>query len=85
MDAHIKAVWPEGHRLAQRINFRFPQFVPTDLAVLIPQASSEGVEIMNGTMQWDPNVRLSAAKCLQHPYFANSIHQCCTKMFIYLW
>jgi protein kinase len=64
--------WPEGHRLAGRINFRFPQFVPTDLETLIPQASKEGIELMLGTMQWDPNNRISCARCLQHPYFATS-------------
>jgi len=67
-----QAAWPEGHRLAGRINFRFPQFVPTDLKTLIPQASEEAVEVMNGMMMWDPNNRMSCAKCLQHPYFANS-------------
>jgi protein kinase len=66
------AQWPEGHRLAGRINFRFPQFVATDLETLIPQASKEAVEMMIGTMQWDPNNRYSAARCLQHPYFATS-------------
>merc|ERR1719408_718988 len=67
-----QAAWPEGHRLAGRINFRFPQFVATDLETLIPQASKEAVEVMMGTLQWDPNNRMSAARCLQHPYFANS-------------
>jgi len=68
-----QTAWPEGHRLAGRINFRFPQFVPTDLETLIPQAGREGIELMMGTMQWDPNTRMSAASCLKHPYFATSV------------
>lgn len=67
-----QALWPEGHRLAGRINFKFPQFVPTDLGTLVPQASKEAIEVMMGTMAWDPNNRFSCARCLQHPYFANS-------------
>jgi len=67
-----QVAWPEGHRLAGRINFRFPQFVPTDLESIVPQASKEGIELMMGTMQWDPNNRFSCAKCLAHPYFATS-------------
>jgi len=67
-----QALWPEGHRLAGKISFRFPQFVQTDLATLVPQASREAIEVMLGTMQWDPNHRMSCAKCLQHPYFAAS-------------
>jgi protein kinase len=65
-----QSAWPDGYRLAAKINFKFPRFVPTDLGTLVPQASPEGLELMNGSMQWDPNSRLSAARCLQHPYFA---------------
>jgi len=72
MGTPSQAQWPEGHRLAGRINFRFPQFVATDLETLVPQASKEAIEMMVGSMQWDPNNRMSAARCLQHPYFAAS-------------
>jgi len=64
--------WPEGHRLAGKINFRFPRCVATDLGTLVPQAGPDALDCMNGSMQWDPNHRLSAARCLQHPYFASS-------------
>jgi protein kinase len=66
------SAWPDGHKMASRINFRFPQFVPTALETLVPQAGNEAIELMTGTMQWDPNNRYSAARCLQHPYFATS-------------
>lgn len=61
--------WPDGHKLASKIGFRFPTFSPTSLEQLIPNASPEGVAIMNGMMAWDPNKRLSAAKTLAHAYF----------------
>lgn len=62
--------WPEGHRLAGKINFKFPRFSATDLGTLVPQASQDALNLMNGTMQWDPNNRFSAQRCLQHAYFA---------------
>eukprot|EP00927_Polykrikos_kofoidii_P001000 TRINITY_DN10365_c0_g1_i1.p1 TRINITY_DN10365_c0_g1~~TRINITY_DN10365_c0_g1_i1.p1 ORF type:complete len:458 (-),score=77.91 TRINITY_DN10365_c0_g1_i1:312-1685(-) len=61
--------WAEGHKLAAQIGFRWPQFVPTSLQTLIPMAGKEGIDIMNGMMQWDPAKRLSASRCLQHPFF----------------
>lgn len=67
------ANWPEGLKLAAQIGFRFPQFVPTKLEVLIPQANTDGVSIMNAMLTWDPNKRLSTAKVLQHPYFEASM------------
>lgn len=65
-------LWPEGLRLAGKINFRFPRFTATDLSTLVPQAGADGIELMVGSMSWDPQHRLSASKCLQHPYFATS-------------
>lgn len=62
--------WAEGQKLAARINFRFPACVPTDLAVLVPQADPQAIELMRATMKWDPNERFSCARCLQHPYFS---------------
>eukprot|EP00747_Dinoflagellata_sp_TGD_P167651 gnl/TRDRNA2_/TRDRNA2_192400_c0_seq1.p1 gnl/TRDRNA2_/TRDRNA2_192400_c0~~gnl/TRDRNA2_/TRDRNA2_192400_c0_seq1.p1 ORF type:complete len:467 (+),score=89.34 gnl/TRDRNA2_/TRDRNA2_192400_c0_seq1:101-1501(+) len=61
--------WQEGYKLASQIGFRFPQFVPTKLEQLIPQAGSEGIAIMYAMMHWDPNKRFSAQRCLQHPFF----------------
>jgi hypothetical protein len=34
--------WPEGMRLAGQMQFRFPQFVPTPMSQVIPNASPEG-------------------------------------------
>jgi len=61
--------WPEGYKLASQLGFRWPQFVPTKLETLITNAGPEGVQLMYGMMPWDPNKRLSAAKCLSHPFF----------------
>lgn len=64
--------WPEGHKLAAKIGFKFPQFVPTKLGTLIPNASHEGVDIMERQLKWDPAKRLSVSQLLQHGYFATA-------------
>lgn len=61
--------WQEGHKLAAKIGFRFPTFVPTRLETLVPDASDDAVNLMYGLMPWDPSKRFSTAKCLQHSYF----------------
>jgi len=61
--------WPEGFKLAAQMGYRFPQFVPTRLETLVPQANPEGIQLMQAMMHWDPNRRGSASKILHHPYF----------------
>lgn len=38
--------WPEGMRLASTMQFRFPQFVPTPLQQVMPNATPEAVELI---------------------------------------
>jgi protein kinase len=64
-------IWADGMKLASQLRFRFPQFVPTSLETLIPQAGTDGIAVMNNLIMWDPSKRLSASKCLQHEYFAS--------------
>jgi protein kinase len=64
-----QAIYPEGIKLASQIGFRWPQFVPTRLEVLVPQAGPDGIAIMKAQMEWDPAKRPNCTKILQHPYF----------------
>jgi len=66
--------WPEGIRLANQMNFRFPQFVPTSLASLIPNASPEAIQIMTDLMKYDPNQRPTSSQALQYPYFQVNVN-----------
>ncbi len=61
--------WPEGYRLASRIGFTFPSFAPVPLDKIIPQASSDAIDIMMQMMRFDSQKRPTAADCLHHPYF----------------
>ena len=67
--------WPEGMKLASQMNFRFPQFVPTSLASLIPHASAEAIHIITDLLNYDPNQRPTASQTLQYPFFQVNIDQ----------
>ncbi|XP_060720344.1 serine/threonine-protein kinase ICK-like [Tachysurus vachellii] len=61
--------WPEGCLLAATMGFRWPQCVPMNLASLIPNASSEAIQLMRDLLQWDPKKRPAASQALRYPYF----------------
>jgi len=61
--------WPEGLKLAQRMNFKFPQAAKTPIASLCPNASPEGVQLIEDMLLYDPKKRPSCDKALQYPYF----------------
>ncbi|XP_029098441.1 serine/threonine-protein kinase MAK [Monodon monoceros] len=64
-----KSDWPEGYQLASSMNFRFPQCVPINLKTLIPNASSEAIQLMTEMLSWNPKKRPTASQALKHPYF----------------
>ncbi|CAM9619945.1 unnamed protein product [Ectocarpus sp. 4 AP-2014] len=65
--------WPEGLKLAAQMQFRYPPFVPTPLAQLIPNASYEALALLSDLIQFDPYRRPTASQALQHAFFqANS-------------
>ncbi|NXI45289.1 ICK kinase, partial [Galbula dea] len=61
--------WPEGYQLSASMNFRWPQCIPNNLKTLIPNASSEAVQLMRDMLQWDPKKRPTASQALRYPYF----------------
>ncbi|NWI73976.1 ICK kinase, partial [Dryoscopus gambensis] len=61
--------WPEGYQLSASMNFRWPQCVPNNLKTLIPNASSEAVQLMRDMLQWDPKKRPTATQALRYSYF----------------
>ncbi|RXG68737.1 Serine/threonine-protein kinase ICK [Armadillidium vulgare] len=67
----IMREWSEGYALAQAMNFKFPQFSPTPLSTLIPNASQEALDLMTDMLKWNPAKRPNAQQCLRYPYFTN--------------
>jgi len=64
-----KEDWPEGYQLAAAMNFKFPKMVATPLKQLIPNASPEGIQIIEDMLAWDPKKRPTASQALKYPYF----------------
>lgn len=62
--------WSEGFQLAAKIGLTFPQFQPTSLASIMPNASPDAIQLMTEMLRFDPQKRITAAQILQHPYFA---------------
>mmetsp|Transcript_4724 Transcript_4724/g.7942 ORF Transcript_4724/g.7942 Transcript_4724/m.7942 type:complete len:488 (+) Transcript_4724:155-1618(+) len=69
MGSPTQRTWPDGIKLASQMNFRFPQFVPTPLAQIIPNASAEAITLMQDLMKYDPQQRPTASQTLQYPFF----------------
>ncbi|CAF2315942.1 unnamed protein product [Rotaria sp. Silwood2] len=61
--------WPEGHMLAAKLSFRWPQCARTDLKKIIHSANNDGIDMIKATLEWDSKRRPNAAQCLKHPYF----------------
>ena len=43
--------------------------VPTPLKTLLPNASAEALQLIQDSLEWNPNKRPTAAQCLKYPYF----------------
>lgn len=61
--------WPEGIKLAAQMGFRYPPFVPTPLAQVVPNASLEALALLEDLLQFDPCRRPTASHALQHAFF----------------
>ncbi|KAF0290054.1 Serine/threonine-protein kinase ICK [Amphibalanus amphitrite] len=64
-----KRDWPEGHQLASAISFTFPQFSPTPLETLIPNASPEAIHLIRDMLLWNPSKRPTAQNAIRYSYF----------------
>ena len=65
------STWAEGIQQAKRVDIKFPTFQPTPLSQIIPQASSDAIDLLYQMLNWDPNKRATAYNLLQHPFFTN--------------
>eukprot|EP00826_Nyctotherus_ovalis_P064050 TRINITY_DN9390_c0_g2_i6.p1 TRINITY_DN9390_c0_g2~~TRINITY_DN9390_c0_g2_i6.p1 ORF type:complete len:404 (+),score=94.64 TRINITY_DN9390_c0_g2_i6:111-1322(+) len=61
--------WPEGHKLAAKAGFEFPQLKKL-LREKVAKASDEAINLMLSMMSFNPTKRLTASQCMAHPYFS---------------
>ncbi|KAF2076341.1 hypothetical protein CYY_002347 [Polysphondylium violaceum] len=65
--------WSDGMKLAQSMNFIFPNMPATNLATLLPNANPDAIDLLTELLRYDPLKRPSALQALQHRYFMVSI------------
>lgn len=64
-----KLNWPNGFKLAQQLQYKFPQYLPQSLNTLIQNASEDAIQLIKDMLQYDPAKRPTASECLQYPFF----------------
>ncbi|XP_050523410.1 serine/threonine-protein kinase ICK-like isoform X2 [Daktulosphaira vitifoliae] len=61
--------WFEGYQLASAMNFKFPQFKKLVLNTVVPNASRDGINLLELLLSWNPIKRPNAQNALRQPYF----------------
>ncbi|XP_055550551.1 uncharacterized protein LOC129733030 isoform X2 [Wyeomyia smithii] len=62
--------WPDGHKLASTIQFRFPECPKIALESLVTRAGSAAIQLLEDFLQWDPDKRPTAQQSLKYSYFS---------------
>lgn len=69
-----KDEWPEGHKLAQKMKFRWPTVSSNtdaniNLKRMCPPASDEGLKLISDLLLYPPRKRPTAQQCLKYAFF----------------
>ncbi|ESQ55462.1 hypothetical protein EUTSA_v10027028mg [Eutrema salsugineum] len=67
-------IWLEGLKLANTINYQFPELPGVPLSSLMPSASEDATNLITRLCSWDPCNRPTAAEALQHPFFQSCFY-----------
>ena len=63
--------WPDGYKQAEKMKYKFPDFVKVPLSYIIPNAPPEAIELIDKLLSYKPCDRPTAEECLASPYFKN--------------
>jgi hypothetical protein len=55
-----KLEWPEGHKLASKLGYKFPKMLKTALSDILPDAPNEAIDLLESMFIYDPNERFTA-------------------------
>lgn len=69
-----QSTWPGGLDLESKIKYRFPEHLGYQFSELLPNASSDAVNLIASLLSWDPSTRPTAMEALQHPFFDKCYH-----------
>ncbi|KAF5806247.1 putative protein-serine/threonine kinase CMGC-RCK family [Helianthus annuus] len=64
-----ESTWFSGLDLAENISYQFPDFPGVRFTELLPNASSDAVNLIASLLSWCPCERPTAIQALQHPFF----------------
>ncbi|XP_030241056.1 serine/threonine-protein kinase dyf-5 isoform X2 [Drosophila navojoa] len=64
-----KVDWPDGHRLAAMIHFRYPDCIKVPLSSVVTRCSQNGLDLLEDLLAYDPEKRPTAQQSLKYPYF----------------
>ncbi|PWZ03609.1 putative Cdk1-cyclin-dependent kinase 1 [Testicularia cyperi] len=62
-------IWPGVQQLPDYKD-SFPKWTGVPLAKAVPKLDSVGLDLLQGMLVYDPAGRVSAKRCLSHPYFS---------------
>lgn len=65
--------WTFAHKQAKTLGIKFAQCEKVHLRTILGSASSQGIDLIDKMLMYDPLKRLSASEALKHPYFTLSV------------
>ena len=57
-----KEDWPEGLTLAAKLNFKWNRCAKVDLHTIIPNANTDGINLIDSMLKWEPKKRPTASQ-----------------------
>jgi serine/threonine protein kinase len=69
MGTPTSEIWENGIKLASQAQIVFPRFTKTPLSSLIPNASAEGIALIEAMLAYEPSKRPTCAQALTYPFF----------------
>lgn len=65
--------WAFAHKQAKSLGIKFAQCEKVHLRTILGSASTQGIDLIDKMLTYDPLKRLSASEALKHPYFTLSV------------
>lgn len=65
--------WVFAHKQAKSLGIKFAQCEKVHLRSILGSASTQGIDIIDRMLTYDPLKRISASDALKHPYFTQSV------------
>ena len=67
--------WPEGYRLMENLNMKFPQYNRKNLKNILFDICDEAIDFLEYIFQYDSGKRPSANDLLKHPYLSKNFNK----------